>query len=78
MADHHQLRSGFGCRSVDGAATEVSLGLVVVVVVVDGVVVVEGVDCGMLDGVLLSLGVVAAGVVAGVEVVLASVEGVAG
>ena len=72
MADRHQLRSGFGCRSADGAA-EVSLeGLVVVVV--DGV-------CDMLDELLslgavvlgmVVLGVVADGLVAGVAVVLES------
>jgi hypothetical protein len=69
MADRHQLRSGFGCRSADGAAAEVSLE-VVVVVVVDGVV------CAMPDELLVLgivvLGVVADGLVAGVEVVLVS------
>ena len=68
MADRHQLRSGFGCRSLDGAAAEVSLEFVVVVL--DGVVVVDGVDGAMLDALLVSLGaVVVDGLVAGVEVV---------
>ena len=69
MADRHQLRSGFGCRSADGAA-EVSL---------EGAVVVDGV-CDIDE--LLSLGVVVLGAVVlgmvadglvGVEVVLESV-----
>ena len=70
MADRHQLRSGFGCRSADGAA-EVSL---------EGAVVVDGV-CD-IDELLVSLGavvlgmfvlgVVAEGLVAGVAVVLES------
>ena len=70
MADRHQLRSGFGCRSADGAA-EVSL---------EGAVVVDGV-CD-IDELLLSLGAVVLGAVVlgmvadglvGVEVVLESV-----
>jgi hypothetical protein len=66
----HQLRSGFGCRSADGAA-EVSL---------EGAVVVDGV-CDV-DELLLSLGAVVLGavvlgmvvdgLVAGVAVVLES------
>jgi len=69
MADRHQLRSGFGCRSADGAA-EVSL---------EGAVVVDGV-CDIDE--LLSLGAVVLGAVVlgmvadglvGVEVVLESV-----
>ena len=77
MADRHQLRSGFGCRSADGAAAVSLEGLVVVVV--DGV-------CDMLDELLslgavvlgavvlgmVVLGVVADGLVAGVAVVLES------
>jgi len=72
MADRHQLRSGFGCRSADGAAAVSLEGLVVVVV--DGV-------CDMLDELLslgavvlgmVVLGVVAEGLVAGVAVVLES------
>ena len=72
MADRHQLRSGFGCRSADGAAAVSLEGLVVVVV--DGV-------CDMLDELLslgavvlgaVVLGMVADGLVAGVAVVLES------
>ena len=77
MAGCHQLRSGFGCRSADGAAAVSLEGLVVVVV--DGV-------CDMLDELLslgavvlgavvlgmVVLGVVAEGLVAGVAVVLES------
>jgi len=72
MADRHQLRSGFGCRSADGAAAVSLEGLVVVVV--DGV-------CDMLDELLslgavvlgmVVLGMVAEGLVAGVAVVLES------
>ena len=72
MADRHQLRSGFGCRSACGAAAVSLEGGVVVVV--DGV-------CDMLDELLslgavvlgmVVLGVVAEGLVAGVAVVLES------
>ena len=73
MAGRHQLRSGFGCRSADGAAA----------LPFDGAVVVDG-DCD-IDELLLSLGAVvlgrdvlgasADGVVAGVEVMLESADG---
>jgi hypothetical protein len=52
MADRHQLRSGFGCRSAAGAA---AVSLEGVVVVVDGV-------CD-IDELLLSLGAVVLGMV---------------
>jgi hypothetical protein len=73
MAGCHQLRSGFGCRSADGAAA----------VSFDGAGVVDG-DCD-IDELLLSLGAVvlgrdvfgasADGLVAGVEVMLESADG---
>jgi hypothetical protein len=58
MTGRHQFRSAFGWRSADGAATEVSLD-------------VDGVVCGMVDDVLLSL---VAGVVAGVAALGLGVE----
>jgi hypothetical protein len=61
MADRHQLRSGFGCRSADDAA-ELSP---------DGAVVVDGV-CD-IDELLLSLGMVVLGVVVLGAVVLGAV-----
>jgi len=72
MADRHQLRSGFGCRSADGAA-EVSLegG---VAVVVDGVCDIDELllSLGAVVVGAVELGVVADGLVAGVAVVLES------
>ena len=72
MADRHQLRSGFGSRSADGAA-DVSLeggG----VVVVDGVCDIDEllVSLGAVVLGMVVLGVVAEGLVAGVAVVLES------
>ena len=82
MADRHQLRSGFGCRSADGAA-DVSLGLVVVVVV-DGVFDIDelllSLGAVVLGAAVLGmvvLGAVVDGLVAGVEVVLESAGRVA-
>jgi hypothetical protein len=67
MADRHQLRSGFGCRSAAGAAAVSLEG--VVVVVVDGV-------CD-IDELLLSLGAVVLGAVVLGMVVDGLVAGVA-
>jgi len=77
MADRRQLRSGLGARLVDAGAVEVSLELVVVedgaVFDIDelllslGIVVLEVDELGVVV-----LGVVVDGLVAGVEVVLAS------
>ena len=69
MADRHQLRSGFGCRSADGAA-ELSLEGAVV----DGVCDIDELLLSLGEVVLgeVVLGMVAGGVVASVEVVLES------
>jgi hypothetical protein len=77
MADRHQLRSGFGCRSADGAAAVSLEGLVVVVV--DGVCDIDELllSLGAVVLGMVVLGVVAAGLVAGVEVVLESAGRVA-
>ena len=72
MADRHQLRSGFGCRSACGAAAVSLEGGVVVVV--DGVCDIDEllVSLGAVVLGMFVLGVVAEGLVAGVAVVLES------
>ena len=77
MADRHQLRSGFGCRSACGAAAVSLEGGVVVVV--DGVCDIDellvSLGAVVLGAVVLGMvvhGVVAEGLDAGVAVVLES------